>query len=222
MPIGYRGHVDWRDMSEYVVHFTKDEPGSSAYSSMLSILSSGKLSARSRFGAARGLDALGESQQTACFSEIPLDRLDRLVGRRSKYGIGFHQDFLVESGGGRVWYLDNESELASSVRTLISQKVGPPMDLSSPLWKLTPFIDFPGSYSSFEYRFEWEREWRVPEGLIFSPDQVSFLFIPAELHSQARKFFDDAERMHTGPNYRCPFLDPLWLDDLIQAALTNL
>lgn len=209
-------------MSEYVVHFTKDESGSPAYSSMLSILSSGKLRARSRFGAARRLDALGESQQTACFSEVPLDRLDRLVERRSSYGIGFHQDFLVEAGGGRVWYLDNGSELASSVRALISQKVGPPMDLASPLWKVTPFIDFSGSYSSFEYRFEWEREWRVPGGLIFSPDQVAFLFIPAELHSQARKFFDEAASAHTGPNYRCPFLDPLWPDVRIQAALADL
>ena len=92
----------------------------------------------------------------------------------------------------------------------------------SPLWKLAPFIDFPGSYGSFEYRFEWEREWRVPGGLSFSPDQVAFLFIPAELHPQARKFFDDAERMNTGPNYWCPFLDPLWPDDRIQAALADL
>jgi hypothetical protein len=192
------------------------------YWSMLSILSNGTLKARTRFGAARRLDALGDSQQAACFSEVPLDRLDRLVERRSKYGIGFHQDFLVESGGGRVWYVDTESELASSVRTLISHKVGPPMDLSSPLWDLTPFIDFAGSYGSIEYRFEWEREWRVPGGLTFSPDQVSFLFIPAELHSQARRLFDDAERMNTGPNYRCPFLDPLWADDRIQAALADL
>ena len=27
-----------------------------------------------------------------------------------------------------MWYLDNEGELASSVRMLISQKVGPPMN----------------------------------------------------------------------------------------------
>ena len=85
MPIGYRGHADWRDMSEYVVHFAKDVPGGkSAYNSMISILYSGKLEARTRFGAIRWSDALGDSQGSVCFSEIPLDRLDRLVQRRSK------------------------------------------------------------------------------------------------------------------------------------------
>lgn len=156
MPTGYRGHADWRDMSEYVVHFAKDVPdGKSAYDTMISILYSGKLEARTRFGAIRWSDALGDSQESACFSEIPLDRLDRLVQRRSRYGIGFHQDFLIESGGGRVWYLNDESRQAASIRKLIAQKVGPPMDVDSPLWDVTPFIDFPGSYGPFEYRFEW-------------------------------------------------------------------
>ena len=26
MSLGYRGNDEWRDMSEYVVHFTKDTP----------------------------------------------------------------------------------------------------------------------------------------------------------------------------------------------------
>ncbi len=171
--MGYRGHSDWRDMSEYVVHFSRDVPGGvSAYGSMLSILASGKLGARSRFGAARKLDALGDTQKSACFSEIPLDRLDRLVERRSRYGIGFRQDVLVQAGGGRVWYLDSETEPALALQSLIGQKLGPPMDVSSPLWNLTPFIDFPGTYGSTEFHFEWEREWRVPGGLAFAPQQV--------------------------------------------------
>jgi hypothetical protein len=223
MPIGYRGHADWRDMSEYVVHFAKDVPGGkSAYNSMISILYSGKLEARTRYGAIRWSDALGDSQESVCFSEIPLDRLDRLVQRRSSYGIGFQQDHLIESGGGRVWYLNDESGPAASIRQLIDQKVGPPMDVDSPLWDLTPFIDFPGSYGPFEYRFEWEREWRVPGGLTFSPDQVAFLFMPSELHAQARRFFDEAEELNSGPNYSCPFLDPLWPDELIQQTLADL
>lgn len=222
MPMGYRGHTNWRDMSEYVVHFTKDTPESAAYSSMISILYKRVVSARTRFGAARGLDVLGESQQSACFSEVPLDRLDRLVERRSSYGIGFLQDVLVRAGGGRVWYVDNDSDLAASFRQLMAQYVRSPMDVSSPLWQLTPFIDFPGRYGAAEYRFEWEREWRVPGGLSFSPDEVAFLFIPEELHSRARAFFDEAEEENTGPNYRCPFLDPLWPDDQIQDALASI
>jgi hypothetical protein len=222
VPIGYRDNAHWRDMSEYVVHFSKGEAGKTAYTSMLSILASGRLQARSRFGAARGLDALGDTQQAACFSEIPLDRLDRLVERRSKYGIGFRQEFLISAGGGRVWYLDSDGTPARYIRELVAENVRSPMNLSSPLWQLTPFIDFPGSYGGIDYRFEWEREWRVPGGLTFSPDQVAFLFIPGELQAQARIFFDDAEKTRTGPNYECPFIDPLWSDNAIQAAVAHL
>ena len=37
MPLGYRNNGNWRDMSECVVHFTKDDE-ESAYDRMLSIL----------------------------------------------------------------------------------------------------------------------------------------------------------------------------------------
>jgi hypothetical protein len=206
-------------MSEYVVHFTKEVLGRTAYDSQISILYHRTVRALSAFGAARRFDALGDTQRCACFSEIPLDRLNRLVERRSRYGVGFSQDALVRAGGGRVWYIDNESALASSFRQLMNANTQSPLDASSPLWKLTPFIDFPGSYGETEYRFEWEREWRVPGGLTFSPPDVAFLFVPEELHSQARVFFDQAELQNIGPSYRCPLLDPLWADDRIQQAL---
>lgn len=220
--MGYRGHDDWRDMSEYVVHFTKPTSERTPYESSISILYHREIRAVTAFGAARKLDALNETQRSACFSEIPLDRLDRLVQRRSRYGVGFSQDVLTRAGGGRVWYINNDSNLADSVRQLISQNVAPPMDVDSPMWKLTPFIDFPGVYGATEYRFEWEREWRVPGGLRFVPEEVSFLFIPEEFHSRARTFFDEAELENIGPSYRCPILDPIWPDERIQEALATI
>ena len=222
MTLGYRGNADWRDMSEYVVHFAKAGPDPlSAYTSMLSILSSGTVRAHTRFGSARNLDALGDTQQSACFSEIPLDRLDRLVTRRSQYGVGFRQDVLAREGGARVWYLDRGSPAEIAFQELKSKLIGPPMDTENSFWRLTPFIDIMGSYGAGEYRFEWEREWRVPGGLHFSPDTVAFLFIPESLQGQARLFFDQAEASRSGPNYRCPFLDPSWPDYKIQWALSS-
>ena len=113
--MGYRGHDDWRDMSDYVVHFTKLNNGVSSYDGMLGILASGKIEARSKFGCATNVNGLGESQRCACFSEIPLDMLDRLVDRRSKYGIGFHQHTVIPKGGARVWYLDPDTPSPCSV-----------------------------------------------------------------------------------------------------------
>lgn len=221
MALGYRGNAAWRDMSEYVVHFVKETPDQGPYDVMMSILHSGRLEGRSRFGAARGFHTV-EGQHAVCFSEIPLDLLDRLVDRRgTKYGIGFRQDKLLNAGGGRVWYVDKGSALAESVQELIQEAIGPPIRPSHPVWKVTPFIDFPGDYGGTQYRFEWEREWRVPGDFHFEPADVAFLFIPEELHSDARDFFDEARVENLGPSYGCPFLDPLWSDTRIQQQLTG-
>jgi Putative abortive phage resistance protein AbiGi, antitoxin len=221
MGLGYRGNENWRDMSEYLVHFTKDdEVGHSAYDIMLMILGTGTLLPSGPFGAAKGLGVLGTSQRSVCFSEIPLDRLDRLTLRRSNYGIAFHQRKLVEAGGGRVWYVDSDSAIATNLRAMIDDRVKPGMDDSDRLWKLTPFIDLPGQYGSADYRFEWEREWRVPGPITFPPEDVAFLFIPESLHKKARIFFEDHRRENTGPGYLCPYLDPAWSDERIQNALS--
>lgn len=221
MALGYRGNATWRDMSEYVVHFTKEVTGRSAYDSMMMILSGLRLEPGLPLGAARKLGAITPPQSSTCLSEIPLDRLDRLVARRSQYGIGFRQDVVTAAGGGRVWYVDRDTALANAVWDAMKAASGPPMQADHPIWRLTPFIDFPGDYEGTQYRFEWEREWRVPGGLEFKPEQVAFLFIPEELHANAREFFDEARAEHRGPCYDCPFIDPLWPDEAIQAALPD-
>jgi len=97
----------------------------------------------------------------------------------------------------------------------------PGREASSPFWNLAPFVDFPGTHGSTEYRFEWERESRVPRRLFFSTDEVAFLFFPENLHSHARTFSCTAEEANIGPSYRCPILDPLWPNERIQEALAN-
>jgi hypothetical protein len=206
-------------MSEYAVHFTKGDGTTSAYWVMMNILATGRLEASGPFGAARSLDALANTQMAVCFSEIPLDRLDRLVERRSNYGIAFKQDFLVTKGGARVWYVDNEGQVARTLRGMVSSRAAPGMDLADEFWKLTPFVDYPSN--AYDYRFEWEREWRVPGGLSFDPDDVAFLFIPDELHAAARSFFQYAIDENTGPGYPCPYLDPQWSDEQLQAVFNQ-
>ena len=90
--LGYRGHPEWRDMSEYVVHFTKDLEGSDdGYWPMMSILSQGQLEPSGPFGVAAELRFLDDSQKSVCMSEIPLDQLARVVANRSEFGIAFKQ-----------------------------------------------------------------------------------------------------------------------------------
>lgn len=221
--LGYRGEPGWRDMSEYAVHFTKDvasvapgQPTVTAYDSMLSILASGELRPGHPVGAARKVWALGDSQACVCFSEIPLDRLDRLVNRRSAYGIAFKQSVLIDRGGGRVWYVDKNSALANAVAEVVRSKAVSGMNVDDDYWRLTPFIDFPGEYGDTQYRFEWEREWRVPGVMTFQPSDVAFLFLPETFHSAARAYFAEVEQEHRGPAYLCPYIDPFWDEQRLQ------
>jgi hypothetical protein len=211
--LGYFGRPDWQDMSEYVVHFTADTDSGSAESNLRTILAAGQLRpGPNRFGAARSLDALGDSQRSVCFSEIPLGFLDRLVERRSRYGIGFRHNLLLAAGGGRVWYLDSDTPVAQAFRRLRQRDIVP-WDGDSPLWELTPFVDFPGEYGDTMYRFEWEREWRVPGNLTFTTEDVAFLLAPEYEHNALRG---------TLAGYACPYFDPLWRLDRIQQAVAVL
>ena len=124
MPLGYRGNAHWRDMSEYVVHFTKDTPdGQDAYRNMLSILHDGCLRPGDRMLGTvpflRRWPPAIELHQCVCLSEIPLDQLDRLTSRRSVLGIGFRKTYLAEQGGVRVWYIDKDAPVGNYKDTVV-------------------------------------------------------------------------------------------------------
>jgi hypothetical protein len=152
------------------------------------------------------------TRSEACFSEIPLGLLDRLVERRSRYGFGFRQDVLLAAGGARVWYIDNDTPVAQAFRRLRQRDIVP-WDGESPLWELTPFVDFPGEYGGTMYRFEWEREWRVPGRFTFTRENVAFLLAPEAEHTALRRAL---------AGYTCPYFDPLWRLDRIQQAVAAL
>jgi hypothetical protein len=247
--LGYRGHDDWTDMTEYLVHFVK-EGGKrpplpedahphfkfarelqgdelTPYWVMLSVLWDLHLKPGSgTWGAARKDARLGDSQRAVCLAEVPLPFVGRIADRReSPYGLGFTQEFVRKHGGGRVWYLDKDEPLALAFQqTLRAHAVD--FDADDDFWKLTPFVDVTGFFPSGggvrPRRFEWEREWRVPgpQGLPFTPDDVAFLFIPEEQHVAARDFFDSYGNV-TGPSFECPFIDPHWDEVTIQHALAN-
>jgi hypothetical protein len=134
---------------------------------------------------------------------------------------GFRQNFLIERGGARVWYLDKDGPVAAEFVELVRRHMVGGIDADDTLWRLTPFVDYPGTYGDTQYRFEWEREWRVPGSLSFTPDDVAFLFIPEEYHAAAWAFFEEALEEQTGPAYLCPYLDPRWSMDRLQEVLAE-
>lgn len=214
-------HSEWHDMSDYVVHFTRPSGNSTAYDNIISILGSQVLQAANPFGVGRQRSPNVATQHTVNFSEIPLHLIDRLAKRRGKYGVGFSKQFLLERGGGPIWYVEKDSASAVAIQQLMLKALKLASPEEDPVWRITPFIDIMGDYSSGSYRFEWEREWRHIGNVEFSEEDPAFLVIPEELHVQARSFFEDAYEEHTGPAYFCPYIDPQWTPEQIRYALST-
>ncbi len=168
--LGDHRDASWGDMSQYVVHFTKNPEV------FAEILATGFLRASGPYGFswARKVDEVQGLHYSVCFSEVPLDKVERLMRRRGFYGIAFTKDFIRSKQGARVWYLDQRSEQARNLnKHLLELKSR--RDFNHPIWDLTPFIDLvmPG-----RYEWDWEREWRVRGNLRFLLEDVAFVITP--------------------------------------------
>lgn len=224
--LGYRGNPTWRDMSEYVVHFCRTRQA------LIDILTSGDIEGRTPFGWAREFEQEREAarrrgeqlhgyptQKSVCLSEVPLDLLDRLVARRGFWGLGFRKQSVIDDGGAPVWYVEKDTALASAL-TGLQQSLTTPSQRRD-WYRMTPFINKVGEFSDGTvYRFEWEREWRVPRRLDLGVVHPAFLFAPAAEHTQL--VADLTVRGVAGtPQGIAPLLDPTWTESALQAALTR-
>lgn len=160
----------WGDMSQYAVHFT------SSAATLGVILGTGCLKALGPFGFSwfRKLAEVRERHRSVCFSEVPLDKIERLTRRHGNFGIAFTKDFLRTRQAARVWYLDQGSSQAIALSDRLNS-LQAAKDFSDPVWELTPFIDLmmPGTY-----QWDWEREWRVRGDMYFTLDDVAFVITP--------------------------------------------
>jgi hypothetical protein len=212
MALGYAGHAEWRDMSEYLVHMTRGRAG------LASILTDRRVRAVNPYGAARKSAGLGSTQRVVCLSEIPVDRLDRLAEKRGVFGVAFDRKRLMGRGAVPVWYLpkgvDAQTALFGEVKRLAWNQVPDPDHW---LWKLTPFIDYPGTYDrdarQVTYDWTWEREWRICGDLAFRPTEVEFLFAPDETHSGLEHDWLDLTDVPCPP-----MIDPTWPIERVQTV----
>lgn len=155
-------------MSDYLVHFTDSSEN------LLSILDEGRVREGGPYGWAFRDPASRTLHMSACMSEIPIDNLDRLVRRHGRFGIAFRREFVSRSRGHRIWYLDKDNDLQQHLFQAFTPLYASDPDRTDHLWRLSPFID----RVTPERDFTWEREWRVPGGLAFSPADVEFLMVP--------------------------------------------
>jgi hypothetical protein len=162
------------------------------------------------------------NQTAACFSEIPVQEVDRLANRYSAYGLGFHHDTLVRQGGARVWYVELDRSIALHLAALKDQheQMNNPAD---PFWAIAPFIERPGVYGNgARYEFEWEREWRVARAnMWFAAREIAFIFAPETEHATLAGWLPTAPVANDRQVVTPPILDPRWPDDQLFTAFAQ-
>lgn len=211
----------WSDMSDYIVHFTKDYEGVKAFGNFLSILSGYRIEARSRFGIAKDRAPDLDSQKAVCFTEVPLTHAERVTARRSAYGFAFDKAAAVLRGANPILYAYQNQSLALNMRQMMNLAIDKG-DTDDPIFKITPFVDVPGVYFGSTYLFEWEREWRKLGDYHFSAEEISFIILPEERHNKARRVFL-AQKKSTRHSHlhRIPIIDIGWGRKKIRSILKN-
>lgn len=170
------------DLSTFLVHLTRNYNGASAAGNLRQILTTGRIEARTPFGAAMStlrrrnapLDAA--SQRCVCFTETPLEHLHILLQpiedlqrqcEFEPYGVALTKRMGRDAGVNPVWYTDitpGHNWLMQSVNALIDEALH---DLDAkrdqgdrtstfggyPVAMLTPFIEQKGSGPGYRKEF---------------------------------------------------------------------
>lgn len=201
-----------------LIHLTKQE------ANLTAILSEGLIHARNTYGAAYNVGALTSSQAVACFSEMAaLDSVARLAERHGEFGLGFRKVWMQAQGAAPVWYLPRDSEVQTEFfRTVRDLAFRNQPDPDHPLWRITPFIDYPRdadpARTAAPYDWRWEREWRVRGDLGFHTDDIALLFAPEAQHPWLIDWWKQ-EVIEGWGGYMPPLVDPRWDRDQQEAAI---
>lgn len=190
-----------RDLSSFVVHFTRELPDATAMENLESILSSRRIEARNPYGFAKTLASrspvVAVSQRVVCFSETPLSEVGALAapieGRRNPlapFGIAFTKAHVRDRGVNPVWYFEVGGVVESALQALFKQAFGPNSPGPHPAMSIFPYCESMGRLPNGRSKdFAWEREWRHTGDFVFDLDDVELVFAPTGHHARLRRLF---------------------------------
>jgi hypothetical protein len=144
------------DLSTFLVHFTRERGGTTAFDNLVSILVERRLKAGVKLGKAKELNVDG--QEVVCFTETPLEHSWTLVqaiqGRQvnlEPFGVVFTKIWARERGVNPVWYIDatpasGHNWLVNHIDTLIERAIEE--NAGTEIFQLTPFFEVMGTWTS--------------------------------------------------------------------------
>jgi hypothetical protein len=192
-------HGPREDLSPYLIHFTKEFNGNTAFENLISILREKKIrgtgpqnmySARMR---KEQIDAsIQDKFRVACFSEVPLELSHHLVnnplhGHRkfSEYGLVFKKDTIKKHQGNPVLYVNDENKdlkkfLNGEYEHFILNEQN------------TDSYRYLGAISNIvkpRVDYQFEREWRVVGDFSFNLDDIEYIIAPKGKHEDIQNYY---------------------------------
>ena len=71
------------------------------------------------------------------------------------------------------------------------------------------------------YQYDWDKEWRVPGGLDFTDDAVSFILLPEEEHDAFHTFQSRGHNEGNSPLFKSPLIDHRWAKERVRDTLLD-
>lgn len=168
------------DISRFLVHLTRKTKGVGAEDNLLNMLKTKKIEARNhhclfspKINKMTLTPKLKSSFKTVCFTETPLDQIDKLAAedfprkiRLQSYGLAFWRDNMIESGANPAIYLN---DVRTSLRDYLLSEFERQFKGVKALRRLRQkeeyYREIVHYYSLVNimrenHDFSWEREWR--------------------------------------------------------------
>lgn len=228
------------DISMFLVHLTRDYKKYTAQENLLSILSGQIIEARNyhclfgpKIKRMAMTDKLKRSFKTVCFTETPLNQLNKLVSeeidRKVKlkpYGLVFWRNFMVNDGASPAIYVNGDGTYLRDY--LISEFNDHFNDVKSyvALERREDFAEEIIKYYSIinlmseRYDFSWEREWRYSGDYNFEYSNVAAIIAeyPDEFLELCEVELSDEVFSYVK---RIPIISPAWSYEGIIDAMTR-
>lgn len=112
-----------------------------------------------------------------CFTECPWTSLVEHAKKYSPYGIGFKKDFIFNCGGSPALYVRRDLLSKDNWLDCLDKELH---YLLTPFWPIYASKKgakgkLPPQYKVYDYTHE--REWRLPNDLCFSKDDIEFIVV---------------------------------------------
>ncbi len=201
-----KGPGDRDDISRFVVHLTRKYRNKTALQNLISILNNRHIEARNAhclfsplFSQLAFTDKLKSKFKTVCFTETPLNQIAplcrKIPGRQIElqpYGLVFHREFLLESGGSPAFYINSDGteirdylieqfrEHFKGIKSLKKFKL-------SQLTRHEQIIQYYSFINKMGHRhdFSWEREWRYGGDFKFGYDDLVAIIAKSPLRTKS-------------------------------------